>query len=115
MKKAAIALGLTLLAHASLAADSGGGLRQFLAARAAHDILNPVSATQMALTLAVRRGVQDARTEELLERAEDLARVTCCLGKMTQLQQAVIRLSLVDERPREEVGALLGISAPESM
>lgn len=37
MKKAAIALGLTLLAHASLAADSGGGLRQFLAARAAHD------------------------------------------------------------------------------
>jgi len=37
MKIAAIALGLTLVAHASLAADSGGGLRQFLAARAAHD------------------------------------------------------------------------------
>jgi aminobenzoyl-glutamate utilization protein B len=37
MKKAAIALGLALLAEASLAADSGGGLRQFLAARAAHD------------------------------------------------------------------------------
>ena len=50
-------------------------------------------------------------SEELLERAEDLARVTCCLGKMTQLQRAVIMLSLVDERPREEVGTLLGISA----
>jgi len=37
MKKAAIALGLALLAGASLAAESGGGLRQFLAARAAHD------------------------------------------------------------------------------
>ena len=30
---------------------------------------------------------------------------------MTQLQRAVIMLSLVDERPRDEVGALLGISA----
>jgi aminobenzoyl-glutamate utilization protein B len=37
MKKAAIALGLALLAPAALAADSGGGLRQFLAARASHD------------------------------------------------------------------------------
>jgi aminobenzoyl-glutamate utilization protein B len=37
MKKAAVSLGLALLAPAALAADSGGGLRQFLAARASHD------------------------------------------------------------------------------
>ena len=37
MKKAAISLCLALLAPAVLAADSGGGLRQFLAARASHD------------------------------------------------------------------------------
>jgi aminobenzoyl-glutamate utilization protein B len=37
MKKAALSLGLALLAPAALAADSGGGLRQFLAARASHD------------------------------------------------------------------------------
>jgi aminobenzoyl-glutamate utilization protein B len=37
MKKAVLSLGLALLAPAALAADSGGGLRQFLAARASHD------------------------------------------------------------------------------
>jgi aminobenzoyl-glutamate utilization protein B len=37
MKKAAICLGLGLLAPAALAADAGAGLKQFLAARAPHD------------------------------------------------------------------------------
>lgn len=37
MKKAALSLALTLLAPTAIAADSGGGLREFLAARASHD------------------------------------------------------------------------------
>jgi aminobenzoyl-glutamate utilization protein B len=37
MKKAAISLALALLAPAAIAADSGAGLREFLAARAPHD------------------------------------------------------------------------------
>ena len=65
---------------------------------------------RLALVEAVAPAPSES-SEELLERAEDLARVERCLVKMTRLQRAVVMLSLVDERPREEVGSLLGISA----
>jgi RNA polymerase sigma factor (sigma-70 family) len=50
-------------------------------------------------------------SEELLLRAEDVARVNGCIRGMTRVQRAVILLSALDERPREDVGAILGISA----
>jgi RNA polymerase sigma-70 factor (ECF subfamily) len=49
-------------------------------------------------------------SEELVARAEELARVRGCILRMNALQGQVIRLSLLDERPHEEVGAMLGIS-----
>jgi signal transduction histidine kinase len=54
--------------HASLQESRAKELEAF-AARAAHDILNPVSATQMALALAVKRDIDDVRVRELVDRA----------------------------------------------
>jgi signal transduction histidine kinase len=54
--------------HAALLETRASELESF-AARAAHDILNPVAATQMALTLAARRDIQDGRLRELVDRA----------------------------------------------
>jgi signal transduction histidine kinase len=54
--------------HAALQASRAEELESF-AARAAHDILNPVSATQMALALAARRDIQDGRVRQLVEQA----------------------------------------------
>lgn len=77
--------------HTALEASRASELEAF-AARAAHDILNPVSATQMALTLATRRGVQDARTEELLERARrNLVRVRTLVDGLLQFARAGAR------------------------
>jgi RNA polymerase sigma factor (sigma-70 family) len=49
-------------------------------------------------------------SDELVKQAEDLVRVQCCVGKMAKLQQRVITLSLLEERPHENVAELLGIS-----
>jgi RNA polymerase sigma-70 factor (ECF subfamily) len=49
-------------------------------------------------------------SEAIIERAEELARVRGCILRMGGLQRRVIMLSLLDERPREEVAAVLGIS-----
>ncbi|HEX5660548.1 MAG TPA: RNA polymerase sigma factor [Polyangiales bacterium] len=49
-------------------------------------------------------------SEELVARAEELARVNGCILRMNALQGDVIRLSLLDERPYDEVAAVLGIS-----
>jgi signal transduction histidine kinase len=54
--------------HAALQESRANELESF-AARAAHDILNPVSATQMALALAAKRDIQDDRVRELVDRA----------------------------------------------
>ena len=54
--------------HAALQETRARELEAF-AARAAHDILNPVSATQMALALAAKREIQDGRVRELVDRA----------------------------------------------
>jgi RNA polymerase sigma-70 factor (ECF subfamily) len=49
-------------------------------------------------------------SEELIGRAEELARVHGCILRMANLQREVVQLSLLDEQPRERVAELLGIS-----
>jgi RNA polymerase sigma-70 factor, ECF subfamily len=49
-------------------------------------------------------------SEALVLRAEELARVHGCILRMAQMQRDVVMLSLLDERPREEIAAILGIS-----
>ena len=49
-------------------------------------------------------------SEELIGRAEELARVNGCILRMAKLQRSVVTLSLLDEQPREEVARVLGIS-----
>ncbi|HET9597580.1 MAG TPA: HAMP domain-containing sensor histidine kinase [Anaeromyxobacteraceae bacterium] len=60
--------GVLVETHAALQETRATELEAF-AARAAHDILNPVSATQMALALAARRDIEDGRLRELVDRA----------------------------------------------
>jgi len=50
-------------------------------------------------------------SEHLIVHAEELARVTGCMLRMARLEREVVMLSLLDEQPREQVGAVLGISA----
>lgn len=47
---------------------------------------------------------------ELVEQSEQLTRVYGCLARMNGLQRAVIMLSALDERPGEDVAAILGIA-----
>jgi RNA polymerase sigma-70 factor (ECF subfamily) len=65
---------------------------------------------QNARTLPAEPSPSSESSEELIARAEELARVNGCILRMNALQGDVIRLSLLDERPNEEIGALLGIS-----
>lgn len=76
--------------HAELQESRARELEAF-AGRAAHDILNPVSATQMALTLAARRGA-DPRAAELFERAtRNLQRVRTIIDGLFQFARAGAR------------------------
>jgi RNA polymerase sigma factor (sigma-70 family) len=49
-------------------------------------------------------------TEQLVARAEQLARVNGCIKLIANLQRAVIMLSLVDDLSHDETGKLLGLS-----
>jgi RNA polymerase sigma-70 factor (ECF subfamily) len=49
-------------------------------------------------------------TEQLVARAEELARVNGCIKAMANLQRAVIMLSLVDDLSHDETGKALGLS-----
>lgn len=49
-------------------------------------------------------------SEVLVARAEELARVNGCILRMSGLQRQVIMLSLLEEKPREEIAQVLGIS-----
>jgi RNA polymerase sigma-70 factor (ECF subfamily) len=49
-------------------------------------------------------------SDELIAQAEELARVNGCIVRMGRLQRSVVKLSLIDEQPREEVAKVLGIS-----
>lgn len=62
------------------------------AGRAAHDIHNPVSAAQLALSLVARRGLPDARSAEQVERAlRSLARVRTIVDGLLQFARAGAR------------------------
>ncbi len=57
---------------------------------------------------ALDSGAEDSAT--LIARAEELARVHGCILRMARLQRRVVLLSILDEQPRAEVAATLGIS-----
>ncbi|HET7752688.1 MAG TPA: HAMP domain-containing sensor histidine kinase [Anaeromyxobacteraceae bacterium] len=77
--------------HAALEESRASELESF-AGRAAHDIMNPISATQMALALALKRDVQDARVRELVDRAlRNLLRVRTIIDGLLQFARAGAR------------------------
>jgi signal transduction histidine kinase len=79
--------------HAALQESRATELESF-AARAAHDILNPVSATQMSLALAAKRDIEDARARELIDRAlRNLQRVSTIIDGLLQFARAGARPS----------------------
>lgn len=49
-------------------------------------------------------------SDELIRQTEELVRVQGCILRMARLQRSVVMLSLLEERPREDVAKLLGIS-----
>ncbi len=74
--------------HAALEESKARELEMF-AARAAHDILNPVAAVQMSLDLAQKRDIEDARARELLARAQrSLLRIRSIVGGLLQFARA---------------------------
>jgi len=51
-----------------------------------------------------------ALPEELLSRAEDTVRLRACVAELCEIQRAVVTLRLLEERPGEDVAALLGVT-----
>ena len=49
--------------------------------------------------------------DDLVERAEARSQLLQCVERLTRMQQAVVRLRLLEEHPGEEVSELLGVSA----
>ncbi|HET7824823.1 MAG TPA: ATP-binding protein [Anaeromyxobacter sp.] len=79
--------------HATLQEQRASELEKF-AGRAAHDILNPVAATQMALQLAAQRSPPDAPARDLVERAlRNVARVRTIVDGLLQFARAGARPS----------------------
>jgi RNA polymerase sigma-70 factor, ECF subfamily len=52
----------------------------------------------------------DALQDELLARAEDTVRLRACVAELCEIQRAVVTLRLLEERPGEDVAALLGVT-----
>ncbi len=75
-------------ANAALQDRRATELEQF-AGRAAHDILNPVSATQLALALAAKRGIADDKVRELVGRGvRNLDRIRAVIDGLLQFARA---------------------------
>ncbi|HZZ84123.1 MAG TPA: HAMP domain-containing sensor histidine kinase [Anaeromyxobacteraceae bacterium] len=75
-------------AHAAAEQARGRELEAF-AGRAAHDVHNPISAAQLALSLVARRGLPDPRSAELVERAlRNLTRVRTVVEGLLQFARA---------------------------
>jgi RNA polymerase sigma-70 factor, ECF subfamily len=51
-----------------------------------------------------------ALAEEQLSRAEDAVRLRACVAELCEIQRAVVTLRLLEERPGEDVAALLGVT-----
>jgi RNA polymerase sigma-70 factor (ECF subfamily) len=79
-----------------------------------HDLLNRrrkgTRRARIQLQLAAEPTDDPESSEQIIARTEQLARVHGCILAMGPLQQSVVRLSLIDPQPREEVAAQLGIS-----
>lgn len=62
--------------------------------------------------LGARELADDTLTlpEELLSRAEDTVRLRACVAELCEIQRAVVTLRLLEERPGEDVAALLGVT-----
>jgi RNA polymerase sigma-70 factor (ECF subfamily) len=52
----------------------------------------------------------DVLQDELLARAEDTVRLRACVAELCEIQRAVVTLRLLEERPGEDVAALLGVT-----
>lgn len=77
--------------HATLEKSRAAELESF-AGRAAHDVLNPISATHMSLALAAKREIQDATVRELIDRAlRNLLRVRNIIEGLLQFARAGAR------------------------
>jgi RNA polymerase sigma-70 factor, ECF subfamily len=63
-----------------------------------------------ALALAEPTEADWVTSDSLIAQAEELSRVHGCIALLARLQRQVVMLSLLDERPREQVARLLGIS-----
>ena len=48
--------------------------------------------------------------EELLSKVEETVRLRACVAELCEIQRAVVSLRLLEERPGEDVAALLGVS-----
>lgn len=51
-----------------------------------------------------------ASEEELVARAEETVRLRACVEQLCEIQRAVVTLRLLEERPGEDVAALLSVS-----
>lgn len=59
---------------------------------------------------AVELGADGALAEDVLLRAEETVRLRACVAELCEIQRAVVTLRLFEERPGEDVAALLGIT-----
>jgi len=102
------------LPSARTIAEAPGDAIKMLTVVVRHDVMNRRrkrtrrDAGDASLAIAAQEPFESS--EELVARAEELARVHGCILRMAELQRRVIMLSLLDEQPREHVAATLGIS-----
>lgn len=91
-------------------AHDGDGALKMLTVLLRHTVQNRRRRVRKHVALEAVPADQAEDSETLIARAEELARVKGCIDRMAWLQRQVVMLSLLDERPREEVSQTLGIS-----